>query len=82
VERFNRSFREEVLDNDVFDNLSQVRVLAQAWIWVYNHERPQSALLYHAPYEFLLKYGKLETTTGASNLDEEFPTFQQDNNNK
>ena len=81
VERFNRSFREEVLDNYAFDTLGEARALAQAWIWVYNHERPHSALRYHAPYEFLLKYGKLDTTLGTSNLKEEFPTFQQDNNN-
>jgi putative transposase len=82
VEWFNRSFREEVLDNYAFDNPGQPRALAQAWIWAYNHERPNSSLRHHAPYDFLLKYEKLETTIGTSKLKDEFPTFQQDNNNK
>jgi putative transposase len=69
VERFNRTFREDVLDSYMFDNLSQARKYANAWAWMYNNERPHSALGYLTPVEFLLKYGKLE---------KEFPTLQQD----
>ncbi len=74
VERFNRTFREDVLDSYMFDSLSQARKYANAWAWMYNNERPHSALGYLTPVEFLLKYGKLE---------KEFPTLQQDmyNNN-
>lgn len=74
IERFNRTFRQDVLNSYMFENLSQMRNYANAWIWMYNNERPHSSLGYLTPVEFLLKYGKLST---------EFPTFQQDiNTNK
>ena len=71
VERFNRTFRQDVLDRFMFDNLAQAREYANAWAWMYNNERPHSSLGYNTPIEFLLKYGKLE---------KEFPTLQQDIN--
>ena len=71
VERFNRTFRQEVLDNYAFESLSQARRLASAWMWMYNNERPHSSLKYMTPRRFLLECGKLSA---------EFPTFQQDSN--
>ena len=75
IERFNRTFREEVLDAYAFDNLRQARVMSQAWMWVYNNERPHSSLGYQTPVQFLLKYGKLHHPQKAN---AEFTTFQQD----
>jgi len=77
IERFNRTFREEVLDVFAFDNLNQARLFTKAWMWVYNNERPHSALGYHTPTQFLLKYGKLHHPQKAN---AEFSTFQQDGN--
>lgn len=74
VERFNRSYREEVLDNFAFDNIRQAQTLSNAWIWMYNNERPHSALNYLTPTAFLLKYGKLSAPHFPT---QEFPTFQQ-----
>lgn len=71
VERFNRTYREDVLDQYLFENLEQVRAFSQQWMWEYNNERPHDSLQNLAPTEFLLKYGKRSA----------FPTFQQDNNN-
>ena len=71
IERFNRTFRQDILNSYMFENLAQIRNYANAWIWMYNNERPHSSLGYLTPVEFLLKYGKLST---------EFPTFQQDIN--
>lgn len=79
IERFNRSYREEVLDAFAFVNLRQAQALTNAWIWIYNNERPHSSLKYHTPASFLLKYGKLHL---AHEQTHEFPTFQQDNNIK
>lgn len=78
VERFNRTFRTEFLDVYLFESVKQMRNHAEIWMWMYNNERPHSALQYLTPREFLLKYGKLTHTNAA-----EFPTFQQNfyNNN-
>lgn len=78
VERFNRSYREEVLDAFAFESIRQAQELSHAWIWVYNNERPHSALNYLTPTAFLLKYGKLPSSFDPL---KEFPTFQQDINN-
>lgn len=72
IERFNRTFRQDVLDSYLFDTLPQMRKYVQAWVWMYNNERPHSALGRLTPTEFLLHYGKLY----------EFPIVQQDKNEK
>jgi putative transposase len=77
IERFNRTFRQEVLDSFLFKNLKDLRKFANAWIWIYNNERPHQGLNYLTPHEFLLKYGK----PYVENV-ERFPTFQQDNDDK
>ncbi|MFL7996170.1 integrase core domain-containing protein [Xanthomonas vasicola] len=40
MERFNRTFRTEVLDRFVFTTLEQVRRMAEDWRHRYNHQRP------------------------------------------
>jgi putative transposase len=44
VERFNRTYRSEVLDAYLFDNLDQVRQMTAEWLRTYNEERPHDAL--------------------------------------
>jgi putative transposase len=44
IERFNRTYREEVLDSYVFEDLEQVREISAAWLRSYNEERPHEAL--------------------------------------
>lgn len=44
IERFNRSFRHEVLDAHLFGSLSEVREEAWQWMLRYNEERPHEAL--------------------------------------
>jgi putative transposase len=74
VERFNRTFREEVLDKFAFENLKEARIYSQAWMWMYNNERPHQSLMNLTPIAFLLKYGKLHHPHKAQT---EFSTFQQ-----
>lgn len=52
IERFNRSFRNEVLGANLFHTLSQVREIAWAWKISYNEERPHAALGNIPPLEF------------------------------
>lgn len=44
VERFNRTFRHEVLNAHLFGSLSQVRQIAEEWMITYNEERPHKSL--------------------------------------
>jgi len=52
VERFNKSFREEVLDAHSFTRLKEAQALANAWAWMYNNERPHESLGYLPPVQF------------------------------
>jgi putative transposase len=44
IERFNKSYRTEVLDAHLFDDLEQVREITDTWLQRYNQERPHEAL--------------------------------------
>ncbi len=43
IERFNRTFREEVLNAYLFDSLEQAQEITDAWLATYNTERPHGA---------------------------------------
>lgn len=58
IERFNRSYREDVLDNYVFTNLEEVRILTNEWIYHYNYERPHRSLGKISPVKYLENYYK------------------------
>lgn len=53
IERFNRTFRHEVLDAYVFENLDQVRDIVDTWLREYNEERPHDSLGRVPPLMFL-----------------------------
>ena len=44
IERFNRSYRQAVLDMYVFQTLNEVREQTETWIKEYNEERPHESL--------------------------------------
>ena len=44
IERFNRTARHEWLDMYEFSSVSQAQTLATEWLWMYNNERPQTAI--------------------------------------
>ena len=54
IERFNRSYRQAVLDMFVFQTLNEVREQTEMWLREYNEERPHDALGDMTPREFLL----------------------------
>ena len=53
IERFNRTFREDVLNRYAFESLNQARVYTYAWMWSYNNERPHSSLGWKTPVDFM-----------------------------
>jgi len=52
VERFNRTYRTEVLDLYVFNSLTEVRDMTEEFIREYNEERPHESLGDMPPMEF------------------------------
>jgi putative transposase len=44
IERFNRTFREEVLEAYLFTDLEQAQDMANDWIRGYNEQRPHESL--------------------------------------
>ena len=53
VERFNRLFREDVLDMNIFENINQVREMTEEFIDDYNNEHPHDSLGGKSPIEFM-----------------------------
>lgn len=53
VERFNRTFREDVLDATWFNSLQETQDLADQWRHLYNEHRPHDALGGLTPLDFL-----------------------------
>lgn len=52
VERFNRTYREEVLDAYLFSSLDEARRITADWLQEYNAIRPHASLGNLTPYEF------------------------------
>jgi putative transposase len=52
IERFNGSFRRELLNAYVFRSINEVRTLAEDWMTDYNQNRPHKALNYLTPNEY------------------------------
>ena len=52
IERFNRTFREEVLDQHLWASIDDVREAAWWWMLEYNEERPHESLGDMTPVEY------------------------------
>lgn len=53
IERFNRTYREDVLDQYYFSDLDEVRNITEEWMAMYNRDRPHSALNGRSPQQFM-----------------------------
>ena len=60
IERFNRSYRTEVLDAYLFESLAEVRALTERWLVSYNQERPHESLGRVPPLMFLPRSNRPE----------------------
>jgi len=57
IESFNGRFRDECLNTNWFENLSDARRKIEAWRSEYNQQRPHSSLAYRTPEEFARQWG-------------------------
>ena len=62
IERFNRTYRDELLDLYLFRNLDEVREATYWWMIGYNEEPPHDSLEDHTPAEYM------SNNAGNSNL--------------
>jgi len=52
TERFNRTYREDILDAYLFNSLSEVREIYEQWWEEYNVIRPNESLKGLSPYQY------------------------------
>lgn len=52
IERFNRTYREEILDMNLFYSIDDVQKITDEWLNVYNKERPHESLGNLTPWQF------------------------------
>lgn len=63
IERFNRSYRQGVLDAYVFESIDQVGEISKEWLKDYNTERPHDSLGRVPPLTFLPRESSLREYT-------------------
>ena len=57
IERFNRTYREDILDMYIFENISEVSEITNKWVRFYNSERPHESLGNRTPSGYALAGG-------------------------
>ena len=70
IERFNRLFREDVLDAYLFDTIQQTRIISTKWKDDYNYNHPHGSLKGMSPKQYLaVNCGKLSEFTTINSHD-------------
>lgn len=67
IERFNRTYRTEILDFYLFKTLKEVREITEKWLMEYNSERPHQSLNNLTPEEYRLIHQPPEISKSAWN---------------
>jgi putative transposase len=61
IERFNRTYREEVLDMYLFKNIQEVQKITEQWMNNYNYQRPHESLKNMTTKDYALKFNQVST---------------------
>ncbi len=62
IERFNKTFKEEVLDFALCNSLTEVNEITENWLRQYNEERHHESLGNLTPAEFLMNNSPREVS--------------------
>ncbi len=54
IERLNRTFREDILDDYLFNSISEIQDMAFDWMEMYNSDRPHESLGNLSPHQYAL----------------------------
>ena len=79
VERFNKTYRENVLDAYLFESIDEVRQITDSWVQDYNQHRPHDALGGLSP--MMWKCGQ-QASTPTHAFPDHITTSGYNNNNK
>lgn len=71
IERFNRTYRAEILNAYMFENITEVQQLTDEWIEQYNYKRPHESLNNLTPIDFL-KTNILNTKFAFQKIESKF----------
>lgn len=63
IERFNGTYRREILNAYVFSSLQEVRQITEYWMQGYNEQRPHASLGYATPLEYVNKFNVEKSTS-------------------
>jgi transposase InsO family protein len=63
IERFEKTYRNEVLNTYVFDTIEQVQEITETWLREYNEERPHDSLGRVPPLTFLPRRSTVREST-------------------
>ena len=70
IERYNRTFRQEVLDLYAFSDLDEVRDVSTRWLYGYNHDRPHRSLDRQPPVSYRRRHEEERARVKGSNWDD------------